>query len=56
MLNRILLWWKQRNCEHYWRPVLLRGSTPARWCDYCEKDELLTEPEFYAQFGRMPWL
>jgi hypothetical protein len=55
-------------CEHVWRPavkevdqptgypfIVRRVSKPVRLCGKCEAVELLTQPEFYAQFGRMPW-
>jgi hypothetical protein len=29
--------------------------SPAKFCDYCELAIVITEAEFYAQFGRMPW-
>jgi len=40
-------------CPHKWRPALTSKS-PARYCNICEKVEHLTEPEFYAYFGRIP--
>lgn len=43
-------------CGHKWRPAVSgRVTAAARYCDICERIEVLTHPEFYAQFGRMPW-
>ena len=51
-----------------WRPAVSRPRWIApksdavqihggcwRICDYCELAQRLTQQEFYAQFGRMPW-
>jgi hypothetical protein len=59
--KRFRRWWKQRRCEHFWRPAResvrwVRGSDrPVKVCDYCGKVVELTPELFYAQFGRMPW-
>jgi hypothetical protein len=55
-----------RPCEHFWRPGvqevavatlsgISRSNRPVRVCDDCGKRDFLTVPEFYGQFGRMPW-
>ena len=66
--EKIIKWWRKRNCKHIWHPALKetdhptgfplivrRVSKPVRVCRKCEAVEVLTQPEFYAQFGRMPW-
>lgn len=58
MIKRLLQWWKERGCEHLWRPGVLRVCgkyTPVKVCGECNKTVTITLPEFYAQFGRMPW-
>lgn len=68
LFQRIARWWKRRDCVHEWHPavkeidqptgypfIVRRVSKPVRFCRNCEAVELLTQPEFYAQFGRMPW-
>lgn len=37
-----------------WRPALNKHD-PVRLCSKCGHCEALTIPEFYAQFGRMPY-
>jgi len=66
-LDSLFRWWKSRSCKHVWRPAIKevdrpagflmvrRISTPVRLCSKCDKVEICTVPEFYAQFGRMPW-
>ena len=50
------LWYISVRCNpHRWRPALT-SKGPARSCQYCLTTEQLTEQEFYAQFGRMPYL
>jgi len=46
-----------RPCFHMWRPAVVRHPEPkpARYCGMCEKVETMATPEFYAQFGRMPY-
>lgn len=55
LTRRIAVWWKRLWCEHYWRPALTSKGC-ARYCDYCDKTEVITEAEFYSYFGRMPYL
>jgi hypothetical protein len=56
MIKKIKILWKQYRCEHFWRPGIKSGNKPVKVCDYCEKEVKLTTAEFYAQFGRMPYL
>ena len=55
-----LKWFKQRMCDHDWRPALVpkrgRGELdgkvhPCRICFECERVEIMTEAAFYAFFG-----
>lgn len=55
---------KLGRCEHFWRPAIAavweaenrgRINKPAKVCDDCGQQVILSVPEFYAQFGRMPW-
>jgi hypothetical protein len=66
-METILRWWKEYRCDHYWRPALQTrmphqivpggmSEYGMRVCDYCRKTNVLTDEEFYAQFGRMPIL
>lgn len=58
MLDHLRTKFKQWLCRHRWRPALRSGVRPpneaVRYCDRCDKREVISEAEFYAQFGRMP--
>jgi hypothetical protein len=56
MIERFRLWWKQLRCEHFWRPAVKSGGIQVKVCDYCEKCVELSVEEFYALFGRMPFI
>lgn len=38
----------------YWRPAVAALGMHGRYCSMCEQFELLSEAEYYAQFGRVP--
>lgn len=39
-------------CSHYWRPATTSRGL-ARWCEDCERIELLSRERFYAEFGEV---
>lgn len=47
---------------HFWRPAIKevivneqRQNKAAKYCDRCMETVILTQEEFYSQFGYMPW-
>lgn len=55
---------KEKPCKyHFWRPAIketwnldrtCREDHPAKVCEDCGRIEILTDAEFYSQFGKMP--
>ena len=58
MIERWQKWFREWQCEHYWRPGRYRPAHPGarselvKVCDYCDKQVSLSDAEFYALFGR----
>jgi hypothetical protein len=54
-IQNFIEWFKRKTCPHLWQPALTSRG-PARHCQICDTTLDLSEPEFYARFGRMPYL
>ncbi len=39
-------------CEHSWRPALLEGDKPGKFCRLCASLEGISSSEFERLFGR----
>jgi hypothetical protein len=54
-LSRFLRWFFPTKCAHHWRPCCTSKGF-GRHCTFCQRTELLSDAEFYARFGRAPYL
>lgn len=58
LLAVIIVAWQQWRCKHKWRPAVyyVRGTgkhVAAKACKACLKTVLISDDDFYSQFGEM---
>ena len=54
--RRFMAWWTRQTCNHgrgaAWRPARSKGVL-ARYCNHCKTIDLLSDADFFAQFGEV---